>query len=145
MCKVEKPKGKSQTRVINPSLTSFEFISPFQLEACVQLLKRRHNPGWVALFGARIRVELAQLNPDIYEFKIEYVGTAEITGDLQRWEGTSTLVTGDSRISDGMFPRWLFLTVSIVGIPIVLLSYYTAEYDRRKLIRIIRVTLGVDV
>jgi len=147
---MEKGKRKPKTHITNPSRSRIEFISPLQPEECVQLLQQRHDPGWVAMFGARIRVDIAPLDPDTYEFKVERIGVGgasvvEVMGDLRRWEGTSTLVTAESQFSDDMYARWLVLCITIVGIPLVLVNSYFAERARNELIRIIQRSVGVEV
>ena len=144
---MEKPKSEPKSKVANPSRAQVDFVSPYQLEECVQLLRQRHNYGLGAMLGPRIRVDISQLDPDTYEFKIERVGSGSITeliGDLRRWEGTYTLLVGEARISEDMYARWLVWCLMIIGIPIAVLSYYLARNARSELIRIIQRTLGVN-
>lgn len=145
---MEKLKRKPKSKVANPSLQSIEFVSPLQPEQCVELLRQRHDWSVFAALTQRIRVDVSQFNDDLYEFTVERVsgrGTiVKITGDLQRWEGTSTWVSAKSEIGESMYMFWLILSISIIGIPIAILNYYLVERNRNQLIRIIQHTLGVN-
>ncbi len=102
----------------------------------------------MAALTQRIRVDVSQLDSDIYEFKIERVSgrsaVAEIVGDLRRWEGTSTRVTIDSKISDDMYWLLFILCITVIGIPFAIFNYYLANRARLELIRIIRQSLHVN-
>jgi hypothetical protein len=145
---MEKSKRKLKSKITNPSLKSIEFVSPLQPEQCVELLRQRHDWSLLAALTQRIRVEVAEFDDDLFEFTVERVsgrGTiVKITGDLQRWEGTSTRVSAKSEIGDSMYVFWLILSISIIGIPIAILNYYLVERNRKQLIRIIQRTLGVN-
>ena len=145
---MEKSKQKlndGDTPIPQPEI---DFIVSLQPEACVQLLQQKHDWSLIAALTQRIWVDISQLDFDTYEFKIERVSgrgaVAEIVGDLRRWEGTSTKVTVDSRISDDMYRFIGVLCVTVVGIPIAILNYYLANRARLELIRIIQHSLGVD-
>jgi hypothetical protein len=144
MVKVEQ---KLKERHETSAQTDLEFVSPLQPEECVQLLMQRHDWGLIAALTQRIRVDISQLDYNTYEFKIERVSgrgaVAQVMGDLRRWEGTSTRVIAESRMSDDMHLTLFVLCFLIIGIPIAILNYYRAQRARRELIRIIQTSLSI--
>lgn len=145
---MEKSKQKlndGDTPIPQPEI---DFVVLLQPEACIQLLQQKHDWSLIAALTQRIRVDISQLDFDTYEFKIERGSgrgaVAEVVGDLRRWEGTSTRVTADSRISDNMYQYLFVLSILILGIPFAITNYYLANRARLELIRIIQHSLGVD-
>lgn len=145
---MEKSKEKLNDDDIPISQPEMDFVVSIQPETCVQLLQQKHDWSLIAALTQRIRVDISQLDFDTYEFKIERISgrgaVAEIVGDLRRWEGTSTRVTADSRISDDMYQYLFALCILILGIPFAITNYYLANRARLELIRIIQQSLRVN-
>jgi hypothetical protein len=116
-----KPKRKQKSGQVNWLLlpVRMEFVAPLPLDACITRLRQRDQHGWTF---PKVPVEIAPVNDDATEFRIQSQGrlaTLEADGILERWDESSTLVTGTIRTPAN--PYWI-MTAALTLPPLLLLA-----------------------
>lgn len=110
-------------------------ISPLQIERCIVLLKLRQDSGLTSIIrGATTTIQFYPVDHKTCEFEATR-GDLRIIGTLQRWEGTSTQISYQSKIHDRTLGLALILMLTIIGLPFGIFNLLRAENLRHHFVK----------